>query len=998
MQLPLLNTMGLALAGLLATAAASTAFAADFEKDIRPILQSRCVECHGPQKQKGGLRLDARAFAFKGGEKGAVISPNDPGHSSLWNRINATDDDERMPPKGERLTAIQSTLIRDWISAGAVWPESQADRDAAADKRLQHWAFQPVKSISVPAASGTGSNPIDAFIRAKLQEKQLHPSPEADRRTLIRRLSFDLLGLPPTPEEVQAFERDHSPRAYEDLVDRLLQSPHYGERWARHWLDIAHYADTHGFERDQIRPNAWRYRDYVIDALNSDKRYDRFIREQIAGDVLSPGDPDSVIATGFLAAGPWDFVGQVETKSPALNRAARAGDLDDIVTQVITATMGLTINCARCHDHKLDPITQKEYYQLTSVFAGVKRAERDIDAQESQRIARKKAALEKRSMEVSAEIGRLSGEALDLADMAGGGNGRGTGIVGAGILLNTGEVAQAKLGYHKDFKPNQLTRVHLKTADFVQGVFLPNGPGSVTLPDGIVLHDLPKTSGHSWDAIRNGALNAQTQTMIGGTDYAGAGHSMLGLHANGAITFSLAAMRRAHGADALRFTGIVAFGSKSGADNTTAGYSVFVDGELKARGLKMRKHETALVDIPLPATAKYLTLMATDGGDGIGYDLLFFGDARVRPDTEGKHLTTSETKLLAALKAERASLAQALKQLPQSAKVYAIDTQPRPAIHILRRGNPEDALEEVSPGTMACVRQKPADFTANSGSREGEARKTLADWIASPDNPLTRRVLVNRLWHHHFGQGLVNTPSDFGLGGDRPSHPELLDWLAGEFLRSGWSLKAMHRLICNSATYRQISAGTEPDAARIDASNRLLWRQNPRRLDAESVRDAVLAVSGNLNPARGGPGFRDFDYTEAYAPIYQYTVADKPELWKRSIYRLVVRTTPHQFLTTLDCPDPANLTPARVVTTTALQALTLSNNAFMLRQAGSLAGSISQQTGLSPTAQITRAFERVFQRPPNQEEFQAAAALIKTQNLFSLCRMLINANEFLYID
>ena len=339
-------------------AATGTAHAADFEKDIRPLLRERCEECHGAKKQKGELRLDAKVFAFKGGHDGPVIVPGDAGRSSLFKRIASTDNDERMPPKGDALTAVQIAAVKSWIEAGAAWPENDADRAAAVDKRLQHWAVQPVRTEFPTDAS------IDGFIRAKLVEKGLAMSPEADRRTLIRRLSFDLHGLPPAPERVEQFVKDRDPRAYEKLVDELLASPHYGERWARHWLDIAHYADTHGFERDMLRPDAWRYRDYVIESLNADKPYDRFLREQIAGDVLAPGDPQSVIATGFLAAGPRDFVGQVETKSDVLKRAARAGDLDDMVTQVITSTIGITINCARCHDHKLDPITQQEYYRL----------------------------------------------------------------------------------------------------------------------------------------------------------------------------------------------------------------------------------------------------------------------------------------------------------------------------------------------------------------------------------------------------------------------------------------------------------------------------------------------------------------------------------------------------------------------------------------------------------------------------------------------------------
>jgi hypothetical protein len=330
-----------------------------------------------------------------------------------------------------------------------------------------------------------------------------------------------------------------------------------------------------------------------------------------------------------------------------------------------------------------------------------------------------------------------------------------------------------------------------------------------------------------------------------------------------------------------------------------------------------------------------------------------------------------------------------LKALPVAPKVFAIVSEEKPAvIQVQSRGNPEDPQQEVTPGAFAWAKHAPHDFGDNT-TPEGQRRLALANWITHPDNPLTARVIANRLWHHHFGQGLVTTPSDFGLGGDKPSHPELLDFLARELMTHGWSLKHIHKLIVMSAAYRQQSSSSDSritsHASRLDSGNRLLWRQNPRRLDAETLRDTVLAISGKLNPEMGGPGYRDFNYTEAYAPIYDYITPDKPELWRRSIYRFIVRTTPHEFMTTLDCPDPANFTPARAQTTTALQALTLSNNEFMLQQARHLA-----ERAKTPE----RAFQLCFQRNPTPEELDAARSL----DLFSVCRMLMNANEFIYVD
>jgi len=482
----------------------------------------------------------------------------------LWyQRIITTDDDERMPPKGEPLSAEEVARVKEWIEDGAQWPENAADRAAAVDKRLQHWAVQPVRTNFDAAAT------IDTFIADTLTAKGLAMSPEADRRTLIRRLSFDLIGLPPTPERVAEFVRDGDPQAYEKLVAELLASPHYGERWARHWLDIAHYADTHGFERDQLRPNAWRYRDYVIESLNADKPYDQFVREQIAGDVLSPDDAKAIVATGFLAAGPWDFVGHVETKSPVLNRAARAGDLDDMVTQVITSTMGITINCARCHDHKLDPISQQEYYQLWSVFAGVKRGERAVSPAESKRLADEKVRINNALTQTRSQIAKLTGEGFVLASLI---------PKDSGIDLRNGAVTKEKLGYHRDLAPNK--KVSVPSIESVVSVFIPNSPAPV-----------PATSGHFWDTIANRPLNAQRSTTLGDTDFTSQGHSMLAMHANSGITFDLVRLREQSGLASMRLTGLVGFGASKEAAATRADFTVLVDTELKFQAQAAKRRD-----------------------------------------------------------------------------------------------------------------------------------------------------------------------------------------------------------------------------------------------------------------------------------------------------------------------------------------------------------------------------------------------------------------------
>jgi mono/diheme cytochrome c family protein len=973
--------------------------AIDFERDIRPLLVGRCGDCHGADTQESHLRLDVKHRAMRGGDFGPVILPGKSGESELVRRVRSTKPKTMMPPDGDRLSPSDIALLEAWIAAGAEWPESEADRlarETDRDPRLDHWAWQSVVLPAVPPAHDgwPARNEIDRLLQAKLAEIDRAPAPEADRRTLIRRLSFDLLGLPPTPEDVAAFVADESPDAYEKLVDRLLASPHYGERWARHWLDIAHYADTHGFERDQLRPNAWRYRDWVIKALNADLPYDEFLRRQIAGDVLAPEDADAVIATGFLAAGPWDFVGQVETKSDVLRRQARADDLDDMITQVMTSTCGVTINCARCHDHKLDPIPQREYYALTAVFAGVKRAERATSTAADSQYQRSKADLTARIAKARADTHSLAGKPIDLADIVGGGDGRGSGKKLSGIDPRTGKARDAQpVGFLGTIEVN---KVSPGPTPLVNAVFVPNGPGDVPVSTtGLVVKGIPETSVAAWDAIRNGPVNQQFSTKLGGVDFRDEPHTILGLHANAGITFDLFEIAKQAKLINPRFRAIVGYGGRTA--EAGADFFVFFDGEPVAHARIGFDDGGIPIDIPLPPAARFLTLIATDAGNGISMDQIFFGDARIEGDPQS--LSPDRQAMLAEATGRLETLEAELAALKVPDKVFGPVAGPPPTVKVHIRGNPETTGDEVSPGTISAVQVlSPAcgDTTASDGDR----RKALANWLTSPHHPLTPRVIVNRLWHHHFGTGLVDTPSDFGLGGGKPSHPALLDWLAAAFIDRGWSLKAMHRLICTSHTYRQRSVDVPgaAAAAAIDADNRMLWRQNARRLDAESLRDATLAVSGALNPEMGGPGYRDFKYTESYAPLYEYITADSPELWRRSIYRFIVRSTPHAFMTTLDCPNPANLAPARLETTTALQSLALLNNDFMLRQAGHWAQRLEKDAGADPAAQVRRAFRLALAREPADAELAAAKTLVQSAGLVQFCRMLLNANEFVTID
>lgn len=990
-------------AGALAVVAMPTGTRGDevsFERDVRPLLTEHCSDCHGPDLQESRLRLDVRHRALRGSEFGPVIIPGDAEASPLIERVTHADASKRMPPDAA-LAPHEIELLQRWISSGALWPESDADRIAREqdrDPRLDHWAWQPVQRPELPPAgprspSATTINPIDRFIGQSLADAGLEPAGVADRRTLIRRLSFDLLGLPPTPQQVQSFVADTSPDAYEQLITQLLSSPHYGERQARHWLDLAHYADTHGFERDQIRETAWRYRDWLIRAFNDDLPYDEFLRRQIAGDVIAADDPEFTVASGFLAAGPWDFVGQVETKSGVLRRQARADDLDDMITQVMTASCGVTINCARCHDHKLDPISQRDYYRIASLFSGVTRGERSSSPAADAALAADRERLTRQIAEARTQVGQLSGSGIDLADVVGGGDGYGNGQAGAGIHPGTGgALSGSPMGFLEGITPN--TPVAGPAAS-VAAVFIPSGPDPIPVTtSGLTVPGIAATSAAAWDAIRNGPVNSQHSTALDGIDYATGDHTILAVHANAGITFDLAELLRNTSLASPVFRSVVGYGGQTPTDG--ADYTVAVDGEVVAHGRLGREDGGTSVEVPLPPGSRFLTLISSDAGNGISHDQIFFADARITgapvpAETDSLQPLQAARERLHQLQAKRASLA------PVPTFYGPVGQQPEP-IHRLTRGNPETPAEAVDPGSLDCLAGlEPLRLPASAS--DSERRIAFATWVTRSSNPLTPRVMVNRLWQQHFGTGLVDTPSDFGRGGSLPSHPELLDWLAAELVANDWSLKHIHRLICSSHTYRQKSHGIADshEATAIDRDNRLLWRQNPRRLDAESIRDAVLATSGCLNPEMFGPGYRAFTYEEAYAPVYTPITADSPDLWRRTIYRFIVRSTPSPLLTTLDCPNPANLAPVRLETTTALQSLALLNNDFLLRQAEHFAALLAEQT-TSPGDQARLGFQRAFQRAPDASEESAAVALITTTSLPQFCRMLLNANEFITID
>jgi hypothetical protein len=646
---------------------------------------------------------------------------------------------------------------------------SVAAANAPADEPVW-WSFRPVARPAVPRPRGVPAQwvrtPVDAFVLAKLREKGLEPAPEADRRTLIRRLAFDLTGLPPTPAEIAAWLADTSPDAYERLVDRLLASPHYGERWARHWMDVAHFAETHGHDQDRVRANAWPYRDYLVAAFNADTPYARFVGEQLAADVLHPDEPRLTPALGFLAAGPWDESSLRDIREDSLDRQVGYYlDRDDVVTTVMSTFASLTVQCARCHDHKFDPIPTEDYYGLQAVFAGVGRADRAYDTDPATR---------QRRRHVRATL------AVQLAGQ-----------------------------------------------------------------------------GARWPAVV-----------------------------------------------------------------TAAG-----------------------AELALPPQR-----------------LVYAAARDFAPD--GSHRPTPS---------------------------------PRP-VHVLKRGDIRRPGPAAPPGAVSCLPGVPGRFDVTSV--EGERRAALARWLTRPDNPLTWRSVVNRVWHYHFGRGLVETPNDFGRMGSKPTHPELLDWLACEFRDGGGSLKTLHRLIVTSAAYRQ-SSRHDGRAAAADADNRLLWRMPRSRLDAEQFRDAVLLASGRLDRRMGGPSDRQFAMKPGLhvTPIVEYGpfAWDRAAGHRRSVYRFVFRTLPDPFVDCLDGADASQLTAVRNVSVTAPQALALWNNDFVLVHSRALA-KLLEASEADPGRRIAIACERAWGRPPTTDEAAEMRAYADRHGLASLCRLLFNANEFCFVE
>ncbi len=853
-------------------------------------------------------------------------------------------------------------------------------------------------------------NPIDAFVLAKLEAKGLQPSAAASPQVLVRRVAFDLTGLPPTPDEVAAFVREFEKTpdtAYERLIDRLLASPHYGERWGRHWLDAVRFGESHGFERDQPRDHAWRYRDYVIKSFNEDKPFADFVREQLAGDALKPPTRDGVIATGFLVAGPWDQVGH-SAPSRTVRVGAREDEMEEILAAVGQTFLGLTINCARCHDHKFDPIPAQDYYRLKAVFAGVSHGERSIASavelrEREQELARYQAVVD----ELQAKIGAIEKRGRDKVQAKTDGAdlpqpmarwsfdgdardhvGKLHGTLKGGARVENGRLVLDGKGAYVE-TPALERDLRAKTLEAWIAL------GNLQQRGGAVL-SVETLNGQVFDAIVFGEreprkwimgsnVHARTSDVNGPAEKATAEelvHIAVAQAADGRVT--LFRNGEPHGDSYVpRSLGPGPVTFKSGTAHVligkrhTGGGNAFLAGAID---------EARLYDRALTADEVRTSFRA--------------GPARISRQHVLAALSADDRRELTRLETELTKM-RAARPAPLTAVLaYAASVQQPGPTHLLKRGDPDLPGEPVTAGPPASVKGPPADFGLAADAPEAERRRHFADWVVHPDNPLSWRVIVNRVWQHHFGEGIVRTPNDFGFNGERPSHPELLDWLAATLRQEGGRIKKLHRAILLSATYRQSSSEMRNEKANpqaADADNRLLWRYPLRRLEAEAVRDAMLAFSGQLNLQAGGPSFRPFKIEVFNSTFYRLLDLDTPELNRRSVYRMAINSARDPLLDVLDCPDPSVKTPRRATTTTPMQALALMNNAFAQRQSRAFAERVQKEAGENIEAQVAMAYRYAIARAPSKEETAQALLVAKEHGMRPVCWAILNSSEFVFL-
>jgi mono/diheme cytochrome c family protein len=1091
--------------------AQSTASAEFFEKKIRPLLLTHCLECHGAdaKKVKGGLRLTSRAEMLKGGDSGPAIVPGEPVKSLLVKGVRFKDDDLKMPPKG-RLRDSEIADLEAWVKAGAVWPETGAAAEKPkagqlfTDEQKRFWAFQPVADPPVPAVRNTEwvRSPIDAFLLAKLEAKGLRPSKPADKYALLRRVTFDLTGLPPTTDEIDAFIKDHSPGAFETVVDRLLRSPAYGERWGRHWLDIARYADSNGLDENTAFGNAWRYRDYVIKSFQQDKPFDEFLREQIAGDLLPDAseNPDRLTATGFLVLGP-KLLAEPDKQKMKMDIA------DEQLDTLGKAVLGLTLGCARCHDHKFDPIPQRDYYSLLSVFTSTRTMKNlatvaqaferplptgekpDEAAARAKKVDEKLAAIKTITDDLRGKIladsrANVGAYLLATADAHGrAGVARMTsGNVPGAIVLEAekykkGTADKSNTGYGEgigiilSYDPTHTRAEYVvtvpKAGEFeleLRYAALESRPVRVSVEGKVVVPDAARGTTGGWNPEHQSwKPEGRIRLHEGKNTLAIEAHGLLP-HIDKLAVLPLESMEAAVGTRPSAGTLVEVARQRKLIPEFVTGWADYLR-PLKADDPLFGpwKAVAHLPDADFeqaagPLLAKFRDRSPTgllDGPTPKTLGELAGRYAKVLPTLEaGKRLLAAASGPFA-LKtplpqnpelfypADVARLSDVTRELeairktaPPVVSVLAVeegskypevraDGKPR-NLFVQVRGNyltPGEEAPPVFPRILAGEKQQPfaaiegdalateANQTRYGHARNASGRLELAEWIADAKNPLTARVFVNRVWQHHFGEGLVRSTDNFGKLGEQPTHPELLDWLATRFIESGWSIKKLHKLMVLSSAYLMSSA-IDDHAAAIDPENRLLWRFNRRRLEAEAIRDALLAVAENLDWKMGGTLLNNGNFT--YVNNENSTNTARYDNHRRSVYLPVIRNTVFDFFQVFDFAEPHVTNGQRASTVVAPQALYLLNSPFVKEQAHVFADAVLKDPR-GDDDRVHLAYRTAYGRPATSEEVGKALGYVSRYETAlatsekdmsnrrprawqSLCQVLFAGSEFVYVE
>ncbi|MDB4617532.1 PSD1 and planctomycete cytochrome C domain-containing protein [Verrucomicrobiales bacterium] len=885
--------------------------AVDFEKEILPILQENCIDCHGPEKQKSEFRVDQRPIMMSGGDSGiASLVPGEPLKSYLIEVIDGSDPDMLMPPKGDPLTKGEVALISKWIEEGANWP---GQMDAVIETKIDHWSFLPIKKPGEPKTDA--SSPIDGFLLEKLAATKIEPNPQANARSLIQRASITLTGLPPKPERVEKFASDFgkdADGAYAALVDELLASEHFGERWAQHWLDVIRWAETNGSEANLYRKNAWVYRDYVIRAFNEDIPYHQFVREQLAGDQFGVGE-----ATGFLVAGPHVPAATVG-REPSAIRQARADRMDEIMQTVGASMLGMTVSCARCHNHKFDPISIQDYYSLTAVFQGVEFGGRWPEYGEDhplqQRAKELRSKMFKDRSSLRAEVGQW------MEDWGG----------YAEFHFPKTETKALRIEFAKpNFGIDELQVYGPK--DYSENLALASSGTKLVADDKLTKAGNPVSTAN--DGVF-GTMAWRTSVPKGSKE----------------LPWVEVHFEESHEVNKFRFS---------------SNREYFFETDYLEKKSKFFAPGFKISALQADGSWKEV------GKTGWAKALLQKSDVAKKA-----HAQLQENIALLSEEGPRHSFVGAFTKKPSVTQV-------------LHRGSPENPRDEVMPAGFAIMN---GDLGLTSATPDPQRRAKFAEWVVNEENPLTARVMVNRIWHHIFGTGIVPTPSDFGKAGALPTHPELLDWLAVDFVKNEWSMKKMIRQIVLTDAFRRSSL---PDEAKLnaDAGSLLLWRFPPQRVSAEVIRDGILQASGKLSPEIGGRSFRIHNVKKTYA---QWEVVNNygPETWRRMIYQERMRRVDDKIFTAFDFPDCGQVRAKRPVSTTPLQALNLMNSDFVVEQAKLIA---ERAKADSPDAPVERMFELVLARAPSAAELETCKKITKANGLEIVARSLMNSNEFAFM-